>query len=212
MNTLFFRRPFKYAYFHATLGIILINIIIFALIRFNYQLTYYLALSPLGIIKLKYFWQFISYMFTHYNFTHLLFNMLALLFFGIPLERQIGSKEFLMYYFVCGIVSGLLSFGVFCLVKSNIYLIGASGAIYAVLFGYAVGFPRSTIYIWGIIPVPAPILVALYAAIEIISEVFGSASNTAHLTHLFGFLVAWIYFLLRMGIRPIKVWKNALKN
>lgn len=211
MKTLFFRRPFKYAYFHATLGIILINVLVYGLSKLYPLLPTYLALSPRGVIVGHFYWEFVSYMFTHYGFSHLLFNMLGLLFFGIPLERQIGSKEFLMYYFVCGIVSGLLSFAVFCLTKTNVFLLGASGAIYAVLFGFAVGFPHSTIYIWGIIPVPAPILVALYAAIEVISEVFGT-SNTAHLTHLFGFLAAWIYFLLRMGIHPIKVWKNALKK
>ena len=84
---------------------------------------------------------------------------------------------------------------------------GASGAIYAVLFAYAVCFPRSKLYVWGILPVPAPILVLVYAIIEIVEQ-FISSSNIAHMTHLFGFAAAWLYFLIRMGIHPIKIWKN----
>lgn len=207
---LFFRKPFKYSYFHATLGIIVLNIIVFFINKMFPYSAGYLALSPVGIIKYKFLWQFVTYMFVHSGWQHIFFNMLGLLFFGVPLERQIGSREFLLFYFVCGIFSGLFSFVVYVLTGTNTFLVGASGAIYAVLFAYAVGFPRSTIFIWGIIPVPAPVLVAIYAIIEIVSEIFGN-SNVAHLTHLFGFAAAWIYFLIRMGIHPIKVWKDALK-
>lgn len=208
---LFFRKPFKYCYFHATLAIIIINVLVFVLSRIMPYLNAYLALSPLGIIGGGYYWQFITYMFAHVNFNHILFNMLGLLFFGIPLEKQLGSKEFLLFYLITGFFSGLLSFLIFTFLKINVFLLGASGAIYAILFAYAVGFPRSVIFIWGILPVPAPILVAVYTVIEIVSEVFG-ASNTAHLTHLFGFLFAWLYMLIRMGIHPIRVWKAAFRK
>lgn len=209
---IFFRRPFKYVYFNATLIIIAINILVFVLTSLFRNLDKYLALSPIFIIYFKYFYQFVTYMFTHANFRHLLFNMLGLLFFGIPLERRLGSKEFLLFYFVCGILSGVLSFVVYIISHSYYtFLLGASGVVYGILFAYAVAFPRSTIFIWGIIPVPAPILVLIYAIIEIGSEFWGK-SNVAHLTHLFGFLVAWIYFLLRMRIRPIKIWIDAFKN
>lgn len=94
----------------------------------------------------------------------------------------------------------------------GVFLLGASGAVYAVLFAYAVFFPRSVIFIWGIVPVPAPVLVFIYALIELGSQFFGSGSNVAHMTHLFGFLAAWFYFVLRMGIHPIKIWKDTYKR
>ena len=50
---------------------------------------------------------------------------------------------------------------------------GASGAVYALLLSYAVIFPRNRIFIWGLIPVPAPVLVLAYAAIEFGSQIFG---------------------------------------
>ena len=85
---------------------------------------------------------------------------------------------------------------------------GASGAIYSLLFAYAVLYPRSIVYIWGVIPIPSPLLVLLYTGIEIFSQLRGG-SNVAHMTHLFGFVAGFFYFIVRMGINPIKIWKNA---
>ena len=204
----FLRRPFKYVDFHASLYIIVLNFVIFLLTYFMPQLKFYLSLNVGLVIYRKMFWQFLTYMFIHQGFMHIFFNMLGLLFFGFAIEKAIGSKEFLLFYFVCGIASGLFSFVVYyCTGSYRIFLMGASGAIYAVLFAYAVCFPRSRLYVWGILPVPAPILVLAYAIIEVVEQ-FVSSSNISHMTHLFGFAAAWLYFLIRMGINPIKIWRN----
>ncbi|MBR5402323.1 MAG: rhomboid family intramembrane serine protease [Treponema sp.] len=204
----FFRKPFRYSYFHATLCIILINFIIYFLCNFVENLVFYLALNVTLVLDRGMWWQFFTYMFAHYGFRHVFLNMLGLFFFGVGVERAIGSKEFLLFYFTTGILSAVLSFILYYFTGSyRTFLLGASGAVYAVLFAYAVCFPRSIIFIWGIIPVPAPILVLIYTIIEIVSGVF-STSNVAHYTHLFGFLVAFIYFIIRMGINPLKVWKK----
>jgi hypothetical protein len=86
---------------------------------------------------------------------------------------------------------------------------GASGAIFAVTLAYAVLYPDSVILIWGIIPVPAPILVIGYAAFEVFNLIFASSSGVAHATHLIGYAVAWAYCLVRFGINPWKVWNAA---
>ncbi len=106
---------------------------------------------------------------------------------------------------LCGVVSFLIYFfsGAY-----NVFLMGASGAIYAVLLSYAVLFPRSTIFIWGIIPIPAPVLVGLYAVIEIVSQLVNIRSGVAHMTHLAGLVLAWLYYLVRMGVCPWKVWNQ----
>ena len=128
------------------------------------------------------------------------------------IKKAIGSKEFLLFYILCGALSGLFSFVVYTFTgQFNVRLLGASGAIYAVLFAYAVFFPRSIIMIWGIIPVPAPILILIYAIIEVGSQLF-TVSNVAHLTHLFGFLAAWLYFVIRMRIHPLKIWKDSYRK
>lgn len=154
------------------------------------------------------YWQFFTYMFVHSNLSHLFSNMLGLLFFGITLERTIGSKEFLLFYFVTGTLCGVFSFILnWILGAYGVFLMGASGVIYAILLLFAVSFPRSTIYIWGIIPLPAPILVIVYTVFELVSQ-FSANSNIAHYAHLAGFLFAYLYCLVRMEVNPWKVWKN----
>ena len=221
MNIL--RKPFHYSFFRAAFAIVLINIAVHFLLPFLGLNKGFFALNVVGFVYNHYFWQVFTYMFVHGDLTHLFFNMLALLIFGSAVERAIGSKEFLLMYFVIGVGSGLFSLGVYYafgrfLISNDIQpwtyyisLIGASGAIYGLLFSYAVLFPRSIIFIWGLIPVPAPLMVLGYAVIEFFSQFVGS-SNVAHMTHLAGFGFAWLYFVVRMGVHPVKIWKNAYRR
>lgn len=216
MRQLFIQKPFKYSYFRATPALILANAIIFLMtVVFPSAGSYIYNFGALNVVRVHMqhmYWQFLTYMFVHQNLSHLFFNMFGLFIFGVQLERAIGSKEFLLFYFICGIIGGLFSYGVYFLTgQYRVFLMGASGAIYAVLFAYAVVYPRSKIYIWGILPVPAPLLVIIYTIIELGSEFTGRGGNVAHLTHLFGFASAWLYFMIRMKINPVKIWKNAYR-
>ncbi|MCF0241792.1 MAG: rhomboid family intramembrane serine protease [Treponema sp.] len=207
---LFFQKPFKYTFFNATLILAGINALVLVATFAIPNLPTLMALNPYNMIKMHWYWQPFTYMFVHGSISHLFWNMLVLVSFGIHLERALGSKEFILMYLVCGVISGLLSFGVYVLTgQYGVFLMGASGAIYAILFAYAVAFPRAVVYIWGLIPVPAPILVLIYTIIEVLSEVTGMGGSVAHLTHLFGFLAAFLYILIRMKINPFKVWKNS---
>lgn len=207
----YLRKPFNYTFFHASLYLILINALIFALSTLIPNINLYFGLSPIGFVYKKMLWQPLTYMFAHGSLSHLISNMLGLLFFALPIEKAIGSKEFLLFYFLTGIFSGLLSLGTFLITNSYAsILIGASGAVYAIMLAFAVIFPKSTIYVFGIIPVSAPILVIIYGALEFFNQFAITRSNISHTTHLFGLVVAWLYFLIRMGINPIKIWKNAL--
>ncbi|MBR1721574.1 MAG: rhomboid family intramembrane serine protease [Treponema sp.] len=219
----YLRKPFVYSYFRAAFAIVLINVALHFLFQIFGVNRAVFALNVVGFVYSHYFWQVVSYMFVHGDMSHLFFNMLALLIFGTAIERTVGSKEFLLMYFVIGIGSGLFSLGVyygfgrFLMVNGvrpwtfYISLIGASGAIYGLLFAYAVLFPKSIIYIWGLIPVPAPLMVLGYAVIEFVSQFVGS-SNVAHMTHLAGFAFAWLYFVIRMGVHPVRIWKDAYRR
>ena len=219
----FLRKPFTYSFFRAAFAIVLINVAVHFGLGFLGFNKNFLALNVVGFVYNHYLWQVFTYMFVHGDLSHLFFNMLALLIFGTTIEKAIGSKEFLLMYFVIGVCSGLFSLGVYYgfgrFLMANqiqpwtfyISLIGASGAIYGLLFAYAVFFPRSIIFIWGIIPVPAPIMVLGYAVIEFVSQFVGS-SNVAHMTHLAGFGFAWLYFVVRMGVHPVRVWKDAYRR
>ncbi len=198
------RKPFRYSYFNATLYIIAANILFFAASYIYPTLKAYMALNPIAVLS-GYLWQPVSYMFAHADLTHLFVNMLGLFFFGTQVERSMGSKEFLLFYFLTGTLAGLASFGIYVVTGAwYTSLLGASGALFAVLLAFAIVNPEAQIYLYGLIPIRAPIMVIGYAGIEVASQLFSFRSSVAHLTHLAGFLWAWFYFLARFGINPAK--------
>lgn len=189
-----------------------INILVYLAEIFLKQIPVYayMSLIPAAIVH-GWVWQFVTYMFVHdpSSFTHILFNMLALFIFGPNVERQMGSKEFLLYYLLTGILAGVFSFIIFALSGSwVVFLMGASGAVFAVQLAYAVLFPRSVLYIWGILPLRAPIMVLGFTAIELISMIVGFGGNVAHLTHLAGVAFGWFYFMIRFGINPWRAMRS----
>jgi len=198
------RQPFRYQNNGAVYWLIGINVLVFMAMNLLglRQLTYYLSMIP-GLVLRGWVWTFVTYMFVHGGFSHILFNMLALFIFGIQVERYMGSREFLLFYFVTGTLAGVFSFVVYYLTGAyGVILMGASGAIFAVELAYAVLYPDSIIYLWGILPLRAPVMVLGFTALELASSVFGLNRGVAHLTHLAGFGFAWVYFLIRLGINP----------
>lgn len=207
-------RPFKYTFKNATLYIVLANVLVYILMKFIPELYFHLSLFPVLFFGYHEYWQVFTYMFVHdySSIQHILFNMIGLLIFGISVEKAIGTKEFCLMYFLSGLFCGIFSLITFAISGTPfVILCGASGCLYAILLAYAVVFPKSVISIWGILPVPAPLLVGIYAIIEIISQIFSVNGGIAHMTHLAGFLFAWLYFVIRMKINPWKVWKNAYR-
>jgi len=163
----------------------------------------FLAMMPQAIIKNGAIWTFFTYMFMHANFTHILFNMLGLFIFGIHVEKQMGSNEFVLFYLVTGFLAGVFSFVMYYFFSNPLIpLVGASGALFAVQLAYAVFFPTSIIYIWGILPLRAPVMVLAFTVLSLFFTVTGTGGNVAHLTHLAGFAFAWLYFMLRYGMNP----------
>jgi membrane associated rhomboid family serine protease len=198
------RRPFRYGYSNLTLWIIAANVLVLALEYLVPDALLYLAMTP-ALVLSGFVWQPLTYMFVHdpHNLMHILVNMLGLLFFGTAIEREMGSKEFLLYYLLTGFLAGVFSFAAYLFTGgAYIPLLGASGAVFAVLVAYATLEPNSQIFIWGILPVRAPVMVIGYALIEIASQIFSSSTGVAHLTHLAGFGFGWLYFLARFGVNP----------
>ncbi|UTC66893.1 MULTISPECIES: rhomboid family intramembrane serine protease [unclassified Treponema] len=204
----YLRKPFKYTYKNAVLVIALINAVVFVLTSLFRNLSAYLGLVPILVVYAQTYWQIFTYQFVHGDFFHLAFNMLTLFFFGVPVEKKIGTKEFVLYYLLIGTIDGALSFLVYAATGFyNITLVGASGAIFGVLLLYAVIYPNSIIYLWAVVPVPAPLLILGYAVIELIS-IFSVGDGVAHLTHFIGLLTGWAYIRIRFGIKPLKVWNS----
>ncbi len=206
-NLPFYRRPVRYNYVNVTLTLIIVNIAVFLLRYISPQTMGYLALTPILVIKRYFIWQLFTYMFVHWNLTHIFLNMLALFIFGVPLERRLGSNEFLIFYFTIGISAGIFTLIVnWYTGLALIPVIGASGAIYGLLLGYAILFPDSVLFIFGILPLKAPIAVLLFAGLEIFFQLTNIQQGVAHLTHLAGIAFAYFYFLIRYRINAFKVF------
>jgi membrane associated rhomboid family serine protease len=203
----FIREPLPYKHFNVTLFLIGANVLIFIVNNLAPQSMTFMAMNPYYVIGENFWWQIFSYMFVHGGLFHLLFNMLGLFFFGVQVERRIGSYEFLLFYLLIGLLAGLFSLG-FYAVSGNymVFLVGASGAVFGVLLAFATFFPEAMIYVFGIIPIRAPILVLIFTAIALFSQLTGGGGRVAHLTHLAGFGFAYLYLVARLGINPGRVF------
>jgi membrane associated rhomboid family serine protease len=205
------RRPFRYTYNGLVLWIIGINILVFLAERvFDPRwIGILFSMIPALIIKQYWLWTFATYMFLHADLGHIFFNMFALFVFGTHVERQMGSREFLLYYLISGILAGVFSFVVYYLTGAyGIMLMGASGAIFAVQLAYAVYYPNSLVFLMGILPLRAPVMVLAFTALELILMITRRGGNVAHITHLAGFGIGWLYLLIRLGINPVRAWRR----
>lgn len=203
------RKPFPQRDLNITLIIIGINIFVYFITMVAPKIGTYLALNPGTFLYYQFYWTPLTYLFTHGGMSHIVFNMLGLFFFGPQLEYRMGSWEFLTFYLVCGVLSGLFSLIVYILVGYNVFLIGASGAIFAVLLAYAVYFPNAKLLLFYVIPIKTKVLVPLYAGIELFQEIFGINGGVGHLTHLAGFGFAFLYFIIRIGLNPISAFRDS---
>lgn len=194
-----------------TRNLLLINVIVFVATfiddkmlhdEFMYRIfSLFYPASPFFRI-----WQPVTHMFMHGGIWHLFFNMYALMMFGSSVERMIGEKKFLLFYFVCGFGAAALHMGVqWCqlnLLGSDpgliygIPTVGASGAIYGILIAFAMLYPDATlVLLFPPIPLKAKWWVLIFAGIEIVTGVTGTMDGIAHFAHLGGMLVGFLLML-----------------
>ena len=148
-------------------------------------------------------WQPFTYMFMHQGFWHLFCNMFAVWMFGMAIERQWGSQKYLTYYLVSGLGAALVQELVWKLTLGAApgITIGASGAVFGILFAFGWLFPEVRLaLLFFPIPIPARWFVALYALFELSAGIYGAAGdNIAHFAHLGGMLFGWLLLLYWMN-------------
>jgi membrane associated rhomboid family serine protease len=156
----------------------------------------YFALNPIGSTVFPFYpWQLVTYLFMHADFWHIFLNMFALWMFGMELENIWGSRKFMAYYFMCGIGAGLANLLIAPLFTTmNVPTVGASGAVYGILVAFGMLFPDRPIYLYFLFPIKAKYFVAIYMIIELFSV--GSNTGIAHVAHLGGGLIGFVYLLL----------------
>lgn len=151
-------------------------------------------------------WQPLTYMFLHADMSHILFNMLAVWMFGATLENAWGARRYLIYYLVCGIGAAIIQEGVWSMMPFHplqlefLNTIGASGAVFGILFAFGWLFPDTPMFILFIpVPIRARTIVIIYALIELFAgmgNMMGThIDNVAHFAHLGGMLFGWLLLL-----------------
>ncbi len=207
-----------------TKNLIIINCLVFVacLVNREYMIETFALFYPTS--RYFHWWQIVTHMFMHGGFWHIFFNMYTLLIFGSVVENILGQKKFLLFYFLCGFGAVALHLGVEYLqmqsflpgaaVGNSVAIqniaeikmtptVGASGAIYGVLIGYAMLFPESKMtLLFPPVTLSAKWMVVVFAVIELLTGVTGTVAGVAHFAHLGGMLFGYLMILMwrRKGI------------
>ena len=199
-----------------TRSLLIVNVIMFVatLINEDFMIRTFAMFYPAS--PLFRWWQPLTHMFMHGGWWHILFNMYTLVMFGMVVERALGTKKFLILYFVTGLGAVALHTGVEWLdihrlaastdmsAQASVIdilrtpMVGASGAIYGVLVAFAMLYPEARMtLIFPPVTLDAKWMVAIFIGIELLTGITGTQVGIAHFAHLggalFGFLLVWYW-------------------
>ena len=138
-------------------------------------------------------WRLITYQFLHGNTGHLLMNMIVLYFFGSMLERNFGTRRFLIFYLVCGMTGGIVYpvlVGIGLLGAAP--MVGASGAIFGVIVAAAALYPKTRVLLAFVFPVSLGVIAALFIGISVLNFLRGDNAG-GDCAHLAGALCGFLY-------------------
>lgn len=169
--------------------LVTLNIIFFILqiILSKHGFTESLMLVPGDILVRP--WIIITSMFLHGGATHLFFNMYVLLLFGNLIEQRIGSKRFLILYFVSGIVAAFT----YSFFKPEFPALGASGAIMGIIGVTIMLLPHLKVLFLFFIPMSMRTAGIIMALIDLFG-LFPGVAGTAHLGGMACGLIFGYYF------------------
>ena len=171
-------------------------------------------------------WQPITYMFLHANWSHIFFNMFAVWMFAPMIENEWGERRFAIYYLVCGLGAAFIQEVVWALMLSNMsdaygaaYLaqysyflntIGASGAVFGILFAFGWLYPSVPLYFLFIpIPIRVKWLGIIYGAILAYEAIFSNmVGRIMILASLLNFILFFLVSRNRMYASPKEIHRR----
>ena len=184
-----------------TVGLIVVNVLVF---------LYQLALTPVGLEQFvaayalvpAWFWwpALFTSQFLHSGWMHILWNMVYLWIFGDNVEDRLGPGRYLVFYLGSGAVAALLQtlFNPF----SGIPMLGASGAIAAVMGAYFVLYPQSRVLtaiflviFFDLVEIPAIFFLGIWFLLQLVNGIGSlgvsnaAGGGTAFWAHIGGFVV-----------------------
>ncbi len=148
-------------------------------------------------------WRLLTYAFLHdpESIPHIVFNMLFLWWFGRQVEEMVGTREFVLFYLTAALLAGLAYLACALVgLHSAGRVLGASGAVTAVLVLAACCHPRQIIYLFFLLPVPIWAFVVFsvaFDAYQLLQSAGGrEVSRVAVSAHLGGAAFGFLYFKL----------------
>ena len=190
-----------------TQWLLIANVAVYVLEASNMFNAGMFALWPPGTLESRFEpWQLVTYAFLHGGFAHIFFNMLGLYMFGSEVERLFGTRFYLAYYFGCVVSAALTHLAVTSWMGVPPYpTVGASGGVYGLLLAFGVYFPhRRVLLLFPPIPLPARVFVIVFAVVELIFGVTGTAAGVAHFAHLGGMIGGWLMIQYRRRGFPFR--------
>lgn len=153
--------------------------------------------------------------FIHYDWQHLAGNLLFLWIFGDNIEDRFGHARYLVFYLAAGMAAGAAQ--VFAAPHSSIPIIGASGAIAAVMGAYFVLFPKSRVVmlVWLVfyvdfVEIPAVLLLGFWLIFQMLGAIGApaGAGGVAFVAHMGGFVLGMLLgrFLARPERAEVSWW------
>jgi membrane associated rhomboid family serine protease len=165
----------------------------------GYPFEDWLVLIPDQVLRGE-VWRLLTYAFLHStgSIWHIVFNMLFLWWFGRQVESVVGTREFVLFYLVSAVLGGLayMACALAGLHAMNTHVLGASGAVTAVLVLAACYYPRQVIYLFFVLPVPIWGFVALNVIMDLFGLVGGQGGGVATSVHLGGAAFGFVYWKL----------------
>ena len=170
----------------------------------------WLELNPEKTIMQGQVWRLVTCAFCHmrHGVWHILFNMLALYWFGTRLERMYGAREFLLFYLAAAVCSSLAYVGLAYYSGSSAAAIGASGAVMGVMMLYVICYPFETFLMFWVIPVPLWALLSIYVLYDLHPVLLTLAGDqfytgVAHAGHLGGLAFGFLYWRCNMRLETV---------
>jgi membrane associated rhomboid family serine protease len=194
-----------------TVALLIVNAVVFVIqlssvnfphgqeIQDNYFALSLHGLNNSGGLEHGYIWQLLTFQFMHASWMHLIFNSLAIFFFGRSVETILGRSRFLAVYFSSGIIGGCVQM-LFALWRPDFFggtVVGASAGAYGLVAAFAVinWTERFTLFIY-FIPVAMRGRTLLWVSIGLaLIGLLTPGSGVANAAHLGGILTG--YFCVR---------------
>ena len=166
------------------------------------------GLTPSEILRGEALYSFVTSIFLHGGIVHIIGNMLFLWIFGDNIEDKLGHIRYLIFYLASGVLASVI--WVIASRGSTQPVVGASGAISAVMAAYLIMYPSAKVrtlitlglIVWPI-KVPAYIMIGLWIALQVVMNFLNPSTGVAYLAHVGGFLVGFaLAFVIPARERP----------